>query len=255
MEKIMCNGNEKEELKKSAVKQKNGYHIYRNHICKTDKIGFPTPKNLSLFDLKVHVSEGFIPLWEQNVILRWSFDERSFQQLTEDISIDEMKTKIRNLLAQAIILWGEAAPVKFTENDDLADFQILIEQSDSCTIDGCSLAEAFFPDSGQHQLKIYPKIFEQELSEQIETLAHELGHIFGLRHFFADISEKEWPIEIFGSENKFTIMNYYAESVMTQTDRDDLKNLYQSVWSGQLTHINGTKIRLFKPYHDAGNKL
>ena len=48
-----------------------------------------------------------------------------------------------------------------------------------CSTSGCTLASAFFPDSGQHELKIYPTMFEQSLQEQIETLAHELGHVFG----------------------------------------------------------------------------
>jgi hypothetical protein len=70
---------------------------------------------------------------------------------------------------------------------------------DNCTPSGCVLASAFFPDSGRHQLVLYPKMFSQSKKEQIETLIHEIGHIFGLRHFFANVSETVWPSEIFGN--------------------------------------------------------
>lgn len=46
-------------------------------------------------------------------------------------------------------------------------------------------------------------------------------------------------------------MNYGADSVLTSTDKADLKRLYQSVWNGTLTQVNGTPIQLVKPYHVA----
>jgi DNA primase len=44
-------------------------------------------------------------------------------------------------------------------------------------------------------------------------------------------------------------MNYGAKSVLTKADRDDLRKLYAQVWGGQLTSINGTPIKLVRPYH------
>ncbi len=64
-----------------------------------------------------------------------------------------------------------------------------MQPADNCNTTGCVLASAFFPDSGQHKLLIYPKMFEQTRKEQVDTLIHEIGHTFGLRHFFADVSE------------------------------------------------------------------
>jgi hypothetical protein len=83
----------------------------------------------------------------------------------------------------------------------------------------------------------------------METMEHEIGHIFGLRHFFANISEKEWSSELFGTDSAFSIMNYGDKSKLTADDIKDLKILYELVWSGKLTEINGTEIKLFKSYH------
>jgi hypothetical protein len=91
-------------------------------------------------------------------------------------------------------------------------------------------------------------MFEQDAEEQVETLIHEFGHVFGLRHFFAPVSETAWASEIFGTHNKFSIMNYGEDSVLTEADLNDLTDLYERAWSGELTEINGTPIRFVQPY-------
>lgn len=44
-------------------------------------------------------------------------------------------------------------------------------------------------------------------------------------------------------------MNYGDLSRLTDTDRSDLKKLYELAWSGELTKINGTPIKFVKPFH------
>ena len=225
------------------------YHLFRNHRCNTEDVGFETPRNLSPLDLVLHVSEGFIPLWEPSVILRWRIREQSLAHLKDKAAA---KNAVRTLLGKALLAWGDAAPVKFTERDDAWDFEIVVQEKDNCNPFGCVLASAFFPDAGRHELTIYPEMFDQVEQEQIETLAHEIGHVFGLRHFFAKVSETAWPAELFGEHSKFSIMNYGPDSRLTDVDKVDLKRLYQSVWAGALTHINGTPIRQVGPFHQTG---
>src|SRR5690606_27446539 len=93
------------------------------------------------------------------------------------------------------------------------------------------------------------KLFTQERKEQVDTLIHEIGHIFGLRHFFAQINEQAWPSEIFGKHAEFSIMNYGHLSELTKQDKIDLARLYESAWNGSLKEINGTPIKLVKPYN------
>lgn len=87
----------------------------------------------------------------------------------------------------------------------------------------------------------------QSRKEQVDTLIHETGHTFGLRHFFA-LSESAWPSVISGTHRPFSIMNYGSNSELTGLDKADLTTLYRQAWDGELTHINGTPIRLVRPF-------
>ncbi|HEU0299252.1 MAG TPA: matrixin family metalloprotease [Longimicrobium sp.] len=240
------------ELQKGekAARDEKEVHVYGNGIvCDTENRGHVRPRGRSVFEIVVDASEGFIPLWARDVTLRWRFQERSMSAFARPAAA---KAAIERLLGEALVAWGDAAPVRFAKRDDAWDFEIAMRRADNCDASGCVLASAFFPDAGRHQLRLYPKMFSQSKEEQLETLIHEIGHIFGLRHFFADVSEREWASEIFGTHKRFSIMNYGADSKLTAADRDDLKRLYQLAWSGKLTEINGTPIRLVKPFHTSG---
>lgn len=214
-------------------------------ICRTDY----RARKKSPFEIVLDATEGFIPLWAENLVLRWRFNETSLAVFQQPEAI---KTKIRDLLNSAITAWGDAAPIRFTEASDNSDFEIVVEKNDDCSPQGCTLAQAFFPDAGRHQLYVFPKMFGQSKKEQVDTLTHEIGHVFGLRHFFAPDLETPWPSEIFGENKPFSIMNYGDKSELTDADRSDLKKLYKSAWSGQLTNINGTPIKFVRPFHYLG---
>lgn len=221
-------------------------HVYnKNVICVTDSKGYAQSGNKDLHEIRVDSSNGIIPLWDQDVTLNWRFN-KSFGAYFKDG--EAAKAGIKKLLGEAIVAWDDAAPIKFHEDNDAWDFEIAMHSED-CDATGCVLASAFFPNQGQNTFFIYPKMFTQSYQEQIETIIHELGHIFGLRHFFANIKEKQWKSELFGTDNPFSIMNYGSESILTPDDLKDLKRLYELVWNGQLTQINGTKVLKFLSYH------
>lgn len=214
-------------------------------ICETETKGFDTPENRSPSEIVVDATEGFIPLWDKDVLLRWRFQERSMLAFVDP---EAAKRYLRQLFGAGLQEWGAAVPVRFTEVRDGWDFEIAVKPEAKCSPRGCVLASAFFPDAGQHELALYPTLFEQSREEQVETLAHEIGHVFGLRHFFALVSETEFPAEIFGEHQRFSIMNYGSDSKMTENDRSDLQSLYQLARAGALTKINGTPIRLVRPF-------
>lgn len=233
------------------VKSDSHYYGKKNNLCSTDTRGYATPRNLNPTELVLHASEGFIPLWAEGVNLRWRFNEASLSMFQSPAAA---KREFKRLMSEALFKWGDAAPVRFTESQDVWDFEVVIRTNENCNINGCTLASAFFPDPGRHELIVYPTMFQQSRKEQVDTLIHEIGHIFGLRHFFADISETQWPVERFGTHRRFSIMNYGADSELTDVDISDLRNLYRMVWSGELTHINGTPIVQVHPFHRLGHR-
>jgi hypothetical protein len=220
-------------------------HKHHGGICVTESRGYPTPGNKGPAKIVVDASEGVIPIWEKGTTLRWRFQERSINRYEDP---DLLQDVIMDLMAEALMAWGDAVPVKFIKADDKWDFEYVIENTDDCFGGGCVLASAFFPGTAQQQLYVYPKMFEQNRHEQVDTLAHEFGHTFGLRHYFAKISETKWPAEVFGVHDKFSIMNYGADSELTDDDKADLKKLYEMAWNGDLTEINGTKIKFMKAF-------
>lgn len=226
--------------------EKEHVHLLKKgFICDTESRGHETPENKSLTELVLDASEGFIPLWAPDVTLRWRFQERALNNFAHP---DAVKNAVRQLFGKALVKWGAAAPVRFTEDNDLWDFEIVVLSGDKCTPSGCVLASAFFPDAGRHEFTVYPQLFTQSEEEQVDTFIHETGHIFGLRHFFAKTSEGAFPSVLFETQDKFTIMNYGVLSTLTDADKADLTKLYQYAWSGQLTNINGTPIRFVKPF-------
>ncbi|KAF9973689.1 hypothetical protein BGZ75_001071 [Mortierella antarctica] len=199
-------------------------------------------RELSPLEAMLQASDGFIPLWEKNVTLRYRFDWRTLSRS------GKTKEEILALFNKAVNQWGDAAPVSFTESSTAWDFEFVILKDDDCDQTGCVLASAFFPGGGQQQLVIYPKMFTQEEPSQVETLVHELGHIFGLRHWFALLKERRWRAVPWGTQNPISIMNYGDESKLTEEDKIDLKLLYAQARNRTLTSINGTPIVLFEPY-------
>jgi hypothetical protein len=226
----------------SDTSERTVHVLGKGIICTTEH----RARRRSPLQIVVDATEGFIPLWANDLVLRWRFNDASLAPFR---SPNEIKTKIRQLLTKAIAAWGDGAPIRFTENSDNSDFEIMVEKNDDCSPQGCTLAQAFFPDAGRHPLYVFPKMFGQIEKEQVDTLTHEIGHVFGLRHFFAPDSETRWPSVIFGDHKPFSIMNYGQNSELTEADRDDLKKLYAGAWNGQLTQINGTPIKLVWPYH------
>jgi len=86
---------EADRLKESQI------HVYgRSNVCCTDKRGQATPRGRSPLEIVVDASEGFIPLWTKNMMLRWRFQERSMSVFEDQ---EAAKTKVRELLGEALL--------------------------------------------------------------------------------------------------------------------------------------------------------
>jgi len=201
-------------------------------------------------EIVVDVEQGEIPLWALGTTLHWRFDQKS---LRRHENAEAMKRRVRSLLRKAIDAWKGVAPVAFMESNSDWDFEIAILKRRDCDEGGCTLASAFFPKSDRQRLLIYPTLFDCDRLEQVATMVHELGHVFGLRHYFArtDPDEKIFPSKIFGKHSRFTIMNYGFESRLTEADKRDLKRLYTAAWSTDAESQIGKPVRLVRAPHVA----
>ena len=230
-------------------------------VCETDKRGETKNEwasniadelrrasgdNLAEIVVGVGIGSGNkIALWDENCTLRWRFNDVSMQAFADP---EAAKRTIEAMFLEAVGEWKEGCPVQFERVEERHDFEIVTRSQRRCSTNGCVLASAFFPDGGQHELILYPSMFEQPRAEQIETLVHEIGHIFGLRHFFALIEEKDWPAQVFGEHNAFSIMNYGEKSTLMPSDIADLRSLYKKAWAREIVAINGTQIKLMRPH-------
>lgn len=218
------------------------YGANKEVICTTDSLSYKQ----SPYEIVVDATHGFVPLWNHNSVLHWRFDERSMQRFKD---VNAAKNHFRSLLDDALSEWGSAAPVKFAEAYRTVDFEYGLTPGDDCNPNGgCVLASAFFPAQVMQRLWIFPKLLKgTSYNYQVNVMVHELGHIFGLRHFFADTDETKWPSEIFGQHAAFSIMNYGGKSVLTDADRNDLRALYHGFWEGRITHVGKTRIKGITP--------
>lgn len=214
--------------------------------CATDR----PPKAGIQPEVVVDLAGNKVPLWARGTTLNWRFHDESFERYGD---AKGTKSRVARLLQQAIDAWGDAAPVRFRKSDSAWDFEIYMRQRRDCQDDGCVLASAFFPATRRERMVLYPSLFEYDEAEQLATMEHEIGHVFGLRHFFAqtDAGEREFPSLVFGKHSRFTIMNYGSDSRLTEADRRDLARLYEAAWSADPEAEIGRKVRLLKARHAA----
>ncbi|KAI0469022.1 hypothetical protein F4859DRAFT_488262 [Xylaria cf. heliscus] len=147
---------------------------------------------------------------------------------------------------EAIAMWQNiGVSFRKVSRDEPATFQIKYRDLPSDGSDDV-YAEAFFPQAGPGTLFVYKLALETANGDYLANfLAHEIGHILGLRHIFAE-EDREPRSLLWGSRNESSIMNRFADlslySVQEQ-DRTELRSFYD--FTGQT--YKGWFIRDFTP--------
>lgn len=173
--------------------------------------------------------DGFAGRWKPGSVLRYNIDSRSFrnQGLTGFTEIEMIK---------AISMWGNLG-VEFMMVDDTqsATFQIqyreLPENQGPDDRHGKVYARSFFPRTNPGILYVYGCALDESSKPHLANiLAHEIGHILGLRHEFADVGERELPSILWGKPSPKSVMNCFwnaaAWSSVQKQDIQEVKEFY-----------------------------
>jgi len=105
---------------------------------------------------------------------------------------------------------------------------------------GSTAGRAFFPNSNDlNTVFVYQRAFEAGfVNNMTNVFLHELGHVLGLRHEFADL---EGGAVQWGSRNPLSVMSYNFPPKMQPSDEKDTRSFYSitgtSIGSYQIQDI------------------
>ncbi|KAI0014715.1 hypothetical protein F4780DRAFT_767184 [Xylariomycetidae sp. FL0641] len=189
------------------------------------------------------ISSGAIRLGYNNVIGRWAkgaapcwcVKRSSFPSIAD-------AEYAAACLREAVRLWRRAAPniptFNQTEDREIATFQLTYGSTDDLGL----LAEAFFPNQSRRELEVFKEAFSSMNKPFLTNiLLHEVGHILGLRHEFAEII----PSVQMGTPDRLSVMNYHGQAdqwVITAADASWTNELYSDI-----QEIRGSRIQFVHP--------
>ncbi|KAF2963067.1 hypothetical protein GQX73_g10506 [Xylaria multiplex] len=189
----------------------------------------------------------YIPRWCNGATVTYVILDESFEK-PDDARFTAVK------VAEAISMW-KSIGVKFEQvhRSHPATFQIRYLDLPFNTRPDV-YAEAFFPQDGRGTLFVYELAFQAANMQYLANiLAHEFGHILGLRHDFAgDIickvtgETRESGSVRWGRRNRSSVMNYFTDLRQYSVKKQDLEEL-RSFYDFTEEKYKGRKILKFTP--------
>ncbi|KAI0554043.1 hypothetical protein F4679DRAFT_529261 [Xylaria curta] len=190
--------------------------------------------------------DGYIPRWIKGATVTYVILEESFKTPDLACSTAAMVTK-------AIAMWkGIGVKLKQVPGNCPATFQIKYRD---LPFDNRRdiYAEAFFPQDGPGTLFVYKLVLQASNRCYLANiLAHEIGHILGLRHSFAgDFCKetgktKESGSVLWGARNESSVMNYFTDLKRYSVQEQDLEEL-RSFYNFTGETYKGLMVRDFEP--------
>lgn len=163
--------------------------------------------------------KGFAARWKKGSVLKYIIRTETFPNSRQAALVAREATK-------AIVMWQNIGVLfKKVGRDEKATFAIkFCPQSDNCRRD--VYARAFFPNDSPDELSVYELALKRSnVCFLANILAHEFGHVLGLRHEFAVETSFLW-----GKENARSVMNYFSDLSQLQVgsqDREELATFYE----------------------------
>ncbi|KAK4066164.1 uncharacterized protein Triagg1_8232 [Trichoderma aggressivum f. europaeum] len=194
-------------LRRTVVPLHTAVSKYR---CVTETYGYT----------EVRVGQGdHISRWLRDSKLTYTVDVESFPTLAEGM-------QVKAAMREAISMWrGIGASFEDLGVDNIGSATFVVRyDSRRCSK---TYASSFFPDQVPGELCVF-NLALSNAPHLANILAHENGHILGLRHEFADEHHKEGrnlPCVLIGKKNSRSIMNYYEDPGQLQVTEQDLRGL------------------------------
>jgi hypothetical protein len=176
---------------------------------------------------------GEVPLWERGSVVQ-------FGAYVSDYPTRNHALYAAKMLWVAAMKWNAAdVGVQFRWVTKLADCAFVLRYNQR---EAGALARAFFPnDSDVNVVWVFPRAFKSKFVKYMDAVfEHEVGHVLGLRHEFA---EHEGGTTLFGPRNQESVMSYNFPMRIQQTDVEWVRNLY----SYSESHIGTYEVKRYVP--------
>ena len=204
-------------------------------ICRTQLSNLPTVGNLPSSSKGDNGSGDHLVLGLKDMVPRWDVHTAAQGKLQYYLQASTFRTPdeanfIQSLLGQAASIWngaGASVQLQAATNAASASFDVVFDKNGN---DGAT-AMSFFPNA-VGKFYIYPPAFDDAptKAQMLNSVAHEFGHIMGLRHEFALDTEKDEPAVQFEAKNPNSIMSYNRATRSVQpSDKQGLKDFYELV--------------------------
>ncbi|KAI2782181.1 hypothetical protein F4815DRAFT_463994 [Daldinia loculata] len=173
----------------------------------------------------VHIEHDYIYRWRPESTITFNVNRISFP------SNGDADHAVKSL-EKAASEWNKGKiGIQFEKvaDDKPAVFQLVY----SSKYDPSQLAYSFLPGYPPEKQRLYvcaPCFNREEPHHEYmaNVFCHELGHILGLRHEFADIrNERRWPSLLVGRRNNSSVMNYFEHPSLLCIQEDDYKGVKQ----------------------------
>ncbi|KAL7939076.1 hypothetical protein V8C35DRAFT_285634 [Trichoderma chlorosporum] len=155
-------------------------------------------------------------------IPRWRRDSKLTYTICKESFPDDLMPLVAEAMRKAIGMWKNVnVSFKEVRRDDPATFAVIYRKGYNPNAYACS----FFPNESLRELTVYEK--SREVPDYLANiLAHEIGHILGLRHEFAHGRGREVnnPCIRVGPDNAQSVMNYFENPKQNQVQKQDLED-------------------------------